>query len=107
MIEKIQNLANEIGLLTGTRVEVSAFPSGAASLHVVRDNRLFILDYSPTRRFGVDEVHNDDSFLISYRFTSEEFEPAAVELLSIVGNAVQIAPILNGVAADPPIPAET
>jgi hypothetical protein len=96
MIEKITQLSQQIAKLPGTKVNLSSFPSGAAMLHVTRAERLFVLDYSPTRRFGVDEVHNDEGFLISYRFTSDNFEPAAAELWAVVRAAHQAAPDENG-----------
>ena len=96
MIEKIQVLSGQIANLDGANVELTVFPSGAAMLHVVRSKRLFVLNFSPTRRFGVDEVHEDDGFLISYRFTSDDFEPAAAELRDIVNAANPPMLIKNG-----------
>lgn len=95
MIKKIRELADQLDLLSGTRVELTAFPSCAASLHVVRNQRLFVMDYSPTRQFGVDEVGEDDGFLASFRFTSSDFESAAKEMRALVGTGSSIRSVHN------------
>ena len=77
-------LAERISRVPGVQVNLHRFPSGAATLDVVRDERLYVLDYSPTRRFGVDEVKDGEGFLISYGFTSEDYEPAAKRLWELV-----------------------
>lgn len=87
MIDKMKDLAAALALIPDTRVELSSFPSGAAMLDVWRSGRLFVMEYSPTRRFGVDEVKDGEGFLIGSRNAYPEFEPAAERLKSLVDGA--------------------
>jgi len=88
MLNKIRALADQIRASTSdTEVDFTAFPSGSAMIDVRRGGRLFVLAYSPERHFGVDEVLDGEGFQISYRFTSECFEPAAERLRELVAGA--------------------
>jgi hypothetical protein len=84
MTEKMAALAKQIATLPRASVDFSVLPSGSAMLDVRRDGRLYVLAYSPERGFGVDEVGDDDGFLVSYRFTYPGFEPAAARLWELV-----------------------
>jgi hypothetical protein len=83
-MEEMASLVKQIAALPGTDVDLSTFPSGAAMVDVRRDGHLYVLAYSPSRGFGVDEVTDADGFLLSYRFTYEEFGPAAARLWELV-----------------------
>jgi len=88
MVKRIEMLAKQIETnVPGAKVDFTLFPSGAAMLDVKRAGRLFVLSYLPQGHFGVDEVRDGEGFLTSYRFTSEEFEPAAKHLLALLADA--------------------
>lgn len=89
ILNQIAVLGNRIGQsIPGARVEFTAFPSGSGMLDVHRNGHLYILSYSTTHRcFGVDEVAEDEGFLTSYEFVSEDFEPAAKRLWELVNGA--------------------
>jgi hypothetical protein len=87
MIDKMPELARQMAALPGTEVDFTTFPSGSAMLDARRGGRLYVMAYSPAWRFGVDEVGDDDGFLISYRFTSDDFEAAAEHLWELVRGA--------------------
>jgi hypothetical protein len=88
MVERIAALAREIEqTIPGVTVDFTAFPSGAAMLDVRRGGHLYVLSYSPTLHFGVDEVFDGEGFLTGYRFACEEFEPAAAQLCKLVAGA--------------------
>ena len=85
MTEKMAALAKQIEILPGTRVDFSTFPSGAAMLDVHRDGHLYVMAFFPSWNcFGVDEVHDDDGFLTSYKFVSEDFEQAGKRLWDLI-----------------------
>jgi predicted enzyme related to lactoylglutathione lyase len=72
----------------GANVEFTCFPSGGAMIDVRRsDQRAFVLAYSPSHGYAVDEVHVDDGFLNGYRFAYTDFNPAAEKLIELVGNS--------------------
>lgn len=69
----------------GANSELTVFPSGGAMFDVRReDGRAFVLAFSPTHGFAVDELQADDGFVTSYQFTSRDFEPAARKLCELV-----------------------
>ncbi len=84
MIDKMAQLAKQIAALPGTDVEFTPYPGGGAMLDVRRDGRLFVMAYSSAGHFGVDEVADDTGWLTSYRFASDDFEPAAARLWELV-----------------------
>ena len=87
MVEKFRALADQIrASAPDAEVDLTAFPSGSAMVDVRRGGRLFVLAYSPARRFGVDEVLDGEGFQISYGFISESFEPAAQRLRELVAS---------------------
>jgi hypothetical protein len=89
VLDRIADLSKRIGeAYPDARVELSRFPSGNAMLDVVRCERLYVLEYAPARGgFGVDEVREDEGFLVGYAFTSEDFEPAAERLWELVNDS--------------------
>lgn len=94
-----ERLATEIGAET----KVTAFPSGAVMLDVRRNGRGFVMAYSTTHGFGVDEILPDDGFVTGYRFASPDFDSAAEELKQLVGSAEDRAeskPAMNLVVID-------
>ena len=48
-------------------IELVTFPSGAAMLDVRYRERLFVMVYSPSSGFGVDEVRTHEGLGIGYR----------------------------------------
>ncbi len=86
---RIRALADQIRTAAAdAEVDITAFPSGSVTIDVRRGGRLFVLSYSPTHHFGVDEVRDGEGFQIGYRFTSETLEPAAARLEELVANAI-------------------
>jgi hypothetical protein len=91
MVEKIRGLAEQIrASASDAEVEFTAFPSGSAMIDVRRGGRLFVLAYSPTRGFGVDEVRDGEGFLLGYAFTSDSLAPAAERLRQLVAGAATV-----------------
>ena len=82
LLENLRELARKIEqTFPNTTTDVQPFPSGAVMLDVRRTDRLFVLAYMPSSGwFGVDEVHHEDGFGDQYRFGSQVFEEAAMEL---------------------------
>src|SRR5882672_11301872 len=72
----------------GIESELTTFPSGSAMLDVRRGGRAFVMAYTPSHGFGVDELHADDGFVTRYRFVYEKFELAAQQLRSMAIAAV-------------------
>ena len=71
----------------GTATEVTTFPSGAVMLDVRRGDHLYVLAYSPSTGFGVDEVLDGDGIGTSYRFGFPDFESAKAKVLSLLTEA--------------------
>ncbi len=70
------------------RVQWDLFPSGAAMLDVLLDDRWLQLAYFPSSKlFGVDETTDEDAFSDYYRFISPDFDAAAAELRRLVAAA--------------------
>lgn len=89
IVQRLSSLADEIRRsVSGADVEFTAFPSGGAMLDVRFTGRLYVLEYSPTRGFGVDEVQDGEGFTLGYRFTSGDVESAAEELSNLLSAAV-------------------
>jgi hypothetical protein len=67
------------------QAEVEALPSGVVMMHVVRDGRLFVLDYLPSYNcFGVDEVLEGEGFDTGYRYGYPDFPSAKDKLLQLM-----------------------
>lgn len=100
MLEEINRVAERIATLPGARTDLHTFPSGAVSLGVSKDGRFFVLDWLPSyQKFGVDEVKEDEGFLISYRYVYTELAPALQRLWDLVAEVHN-----NGAAT---LPAQT
>jgi lactoylglutathione lyase len=67
----------------GIEAELTTFPSGSAMLDVRRAGRAFVMAYTPSDGFGVDELQPDDGFVTGYRFVFDAFEPAARQLRAL------------------------
>ena len=67
----------------GIEAELTTFPTGGAMLDVRRAGRAFVMAYTPTHGFGVDELHEGDGFVTGYRFVFADFEPAARQLRAL------------------------
>jgi hypothetical protein len=87
LIDKMKDLAALLTLIPGTRAELTALPSGAAMLDVWRSGRFFVMQYSPRRRFEVDEVKDGEGFLLGSRYAYPDFQPAAERLKQLVEEA--------------------
>ena len=81
----MESLAKDLETeVAGASVELTQFPSGGAMLDVRRsDGRLFVMAYTPTHGFGVDEVQAHDGFVTGYQFVYPDFLPAARKLRSL------------------------
>jgi hypothetical protein len=86
LLDDVTQFAEEIRKDTPSdQVEVDALPSGVIMLHVVRDGRLFILDYLPSYKcFGVDEVLEGEGFGTGYRHGFPDFPSAKDKLLQLM-----------------------
>ena len=88
MADRVTELSRQIEqAFPDVAVDVMAFPSGSVMLDIRRHARLYVLAYSQNRGFGVDEVQDDEGFLVGYAFTSEDFETAAERLWELVNNS--------------------
>ncbi len=77
----MKELANRLATENaGLQTQVTAFPSGSAMLDARRDGRAWVMAYSPSHGFGVDQLHPDDGFTTGFDFVSTQFEPAARRL---------------------------
>jgi hypothetical protein len=79
-VEKIRQLTKQVQDSFGAVTELTVFGSGSAMLDVRSRGRVFVLVYSPTSGFGVDEARESDAFDTGYRFITQDFESAAEEL---------------------------
>lgn len=86
MVEKVRELAVQVQeCVPEARVDFTHFPSGSAMLDVCVSGRLYVLYYSPSYGFGVDEVREGEGFQLGYRYVYDEFEPAANRLREFIG----------------------
>lgn len=56
-------------------------------LDVVRQGRLYVMAYSPSSGFGVDEVRSSEGFLTSYEYVTSNFDSAAAKLRTLADSA--------------------
>lgn len=75
---------------SGLDATLTTFPSGSAMLDMRRNGRAFVMAYTPSFGFGVDELHPDDGIVNAYPFIFEDFESAARQL-----RALTMPPILS------------
>ncbi|MEH1937638.1 MAG: hypothetical protein V7L14_28800 [Nostoc sp.] len=85
ILEKISALAKQIELsFPGAITTVEIFPSGSAMLDIHLHNKLFVMAYSPTHGFGIDEVGDEDGFDTGYRFNTKDFYVATEEVNKLI-----------------------
>ena len=72
--------------------------SGRIVLDVVFGERLFVLEYFPGEGFGVDEVTDDEVFLVGYREVFADAIGAGVFLLNLL-DGVQVREATPEIAA--------
>lgn len=73
------------------KVRYATFPSGAISLDVWINDRMFVLHYFPTGAlFGVDEVKDADGIGNEYRYRLHDFDAAKSRLLSLLNRPSRI-----------------
>ncbi len=91
-VDPWNDLANRIeGSFPGVRTNLGTFPSGAYMLDVIRGDRFFQMAWSPTDpQFGVDEVLEDEGWLLGYRFCYPDFAPAAERLMELVSGQIDV-----------------
>ena len=78
---QMQELAERIeAKIPDAKSSMTTFPSGGGMLDVHRGERLFVMSYTPADGFGVDEVKQDDGFVIGYQYLFPEFEQASEKL---------------------------
>ena len=84
--DQMRQLAQRLEVdLTGVRAGLTEFPSGGAMLDVrSADGRAFVMAYSPSAGFGVDEVRAVDGFGTGYEFVVREFEKAAQHIQQLL-----------------------
>ena len=84
--EQMRQLAQRLEAdLNGLRAELTEFPSGGAMLDVrIADGRAFVMAYSPSAGFGVDELRADDGFGTEYEFVADEFEKAEQQIQQLL-----------------------
>ena len=74
------------------RVELTEFTSGGAMLDVrSADDRAFVMAYSPTAGFGIDELRPNEGFGTGYRFVEHEFERASEQFQRLLSHPVEEA----------------
>jgi hypothetical protein len=85
ILEKISALAKQIELsFPGAITTLEIFPSCCVMLDIHLNNKLFVMAYSPTHGFGIDEVGEEDGFGIGYRFNTRDFYVAIEELNKLI-----------------------
>ena len=67
-------------------VEIDRFPSGSIMIDIHRNERFFVLAYSPKQGFGVDEVKEHDYFDSGYGFVTQNLEVAFEQLRKIIAS---------------------
>jgi hypothetical protein len=87
--QELADLQGHVASLSGNmQTELATFPSGAAMLDVRYRGRLFVLAYSPTDGFGVDEVEEEVVGLGTwFRHNYDDFAAAKDKLLTLLADA--------------------
>lgn len=85
ILEDLKSFTQDLKQLNGKiKTDLTVFDSGAIMLDVFCQNRTFILVYSPTTGFGVDEVKEDDGFDLSYKFYAKDINTAKEKLKELI-----------------------
>lgn len=82
-LERIRELGDRLRA-RGLRAEFGSFPSGAAMLDVFHDGRLFVLAWSPSQGFAVDDDAESHGLGTSFRHGCPDFEAAERRLVSLL-----------------------
>ncbi|MEH2409554.1 hypothetical protein [Nostoc sp.] len=90
ILENISALAKQIELsFPGAIITLESFPSCSAMLDIHLHNKLFVMVYSPTHGFGIDEVREEDGFGTGYRFNTKDFYVPTEELNKLIKSIEQ------------------
>jgi hypothetical protein len=85
---EIANLSTTLDASAGASTQVTEFDSGGVMLDVRCSNgRTFVLTFSPSLGYGVDEVSARDGLGNDYRFVYSTFHPAAVKLHELISRS--------------------
>ena len=86
LAEDVARFADEIRQASeDISTQVNTFPSGAVSLRIRANGRVFDLDYLPSHgMFGVDELEGDAAFDTGYRHGFRDFEFAKAKMLNLL-----------------------
>jgi hypothetical protein len=90
ILDKISALAKQIELsFPGAITTLEIFSSSSAMLDIRLHNKLFVMAYSPTNGFGIDEVGEEDGFDTGYRFNTKDFYVATEEVNKLIKSTEQ------------------
>lgn len=83
LIPELQNLVPRLAL------DVRVLPSGVVFLNIYPGSREFVLEYSPTRGFGISEnTSGTPPFHVGHEHVFDSAEPAADCLLRLVRDTI-------------------
>jgi len=83
-IDQMRGLMGELGQgQDGIDFQLTLFPSGSAMLDLRKSGRAFVMAYSPTAGFSVDELGPDEGLSNHYAFNASDFSSAADHLRSL------------------------
>jgi len=71
----------------GAETELVRFSSGAAMLDIHFHERLVVVAYFPSGKFGVDEVLDNEGIDSSYRFIADDFDVAVAQLYELLSGS--------------------
>jgi hypothetical protein len=80
----LERLADQIRVLYCAKVEVEIFPSNAMMLDIFYQDKLFVIAYSPSSGFGVDEIKEGEGFITSYNFYTDEIDLAEQQIYKLI-----------------------
>jgi hypothetical protein len=80
----LEELADQIRIFYGARVETQVFSSEAMMIDIFCQDKLFVVAYSPSYGFGVDEVKEGDGFTTSYNFYTNEIDLVGQEIHRLI-----------------------
>ena len=69
----------------GIDVDDTIFQSGAVFIQIGRNERAWVLMYSPQHdSYGIDELGDDEGFTTGYSYTADSFSEACQVLLELL-----------------------
>jgi hypothetical protein len=89
--QRFNVLANRIEKeFPGSTVSATFFPSQAVSLEIRFKNRFFIIDYSSSLGYGVDELKGsmDEAFDSGYTYCFTDFDETVNSLYKLLNNCL-------------------